>query len=50
MEYVITDQSLKLLIPPYPYQHCRYEQELNEMLRYMFVPNNGTITLEVNTH
>ena len=50
MELIRTNQSLKLTVPPFPYQHCRYEEELNGILRYMFVPDNGTITLEVNNH
>ncbi len=48
--YLLLGQALKLAIPPFQYQRARYEKELKEVLRYIFVLNNAAITLMVNNN
>ncbi len=46
--FIYTGKLLRLTIPPFDYQRARYEGELEEVLRYIFVPNNASLTLTVN--
>ncbi len=49
-EFNRTGKLLQLKVSPFSYQRARYEKELNKTLRYIFVPNNASLTLKVNNH
>jgi hypothetical protein len=40
-------QSISILVSPSLNQRVRYENECEKTLRYVTVPNNGTITIGV---
>jgi hypothetical protein len=43
-----TGQSLTILIPPSPNQRVRYENECKKVHRYISIPNNKTLTIQVD--
>jgi hypothetical protein len=42
------DHTISIVISPCLNQRVRYEKECEETLRYVSVPQNGTMRIEVN--
>jgi hypothetical protein len=47
-QFIRIGQTMKILIPPSSYQRVRYENECKQIFRYISVPNNRTLTIEVD--
>jgi hypothetical protein len=41
-------RSMQIVTPPYPHQRVRYENECLRTYRYISVPNNRNLTIEVS--
>ena len=48
-KFLQTNRSMSILIPPSSHQRVRYENECKHILRYLSIPNNGTLTIQVKT-
>ena len=48
-EFLYFVETLRLLVQPHLFQRARYEKELKKDLRYIAVPDDGTITMGVKT-
>jgi hypothetical protein len=47
-QYIHIGRAMTILIPPSSYQRVRYENECKHIFRYISVPNNRTLTIEVD--
>ena len=47
-KFLRTNRTMNILIPPSTQQRVRYENECKSILRYLSIPNNGTLTIQVN--
>lgn len=46
-KFLRTNRTMNILIPPSSHQRVRYENECKHILRYLSIPNNGTLTIQV---
>lgn len=47
-KFLRTNRTMSILTSPSAHQRVRYENECKHILRYISIPNNGILTLQVN--